>query len=114
MSPIKSLRQKSETPQRTCIACREKTEKDSLIRLVRTVDEKITIDLNGKLSGRGAYLCKTVSCWETGFLPDMIQKTLKLSDKPSDSDFNLITREARDLIIQSLKSDLGGFKNDSR
>lgn len=44
-------------PQRTCIACRRVSTKRELIRLVRTADGIVEIDLSGKKAGRGAYLC---------------------------------------------------------
>lgn len=52
-------------PQRTCVGCRQVLPKRSLIRLVRT-PEGIKIDPTGKMTGRGAYLHDSRSCWELG------------------------------------------------
>lgn len=43
-------------PMRTCVVTKEKLPKKELLRIVRTVDGNIVIDLNGKINGRGAYL----------------------------------------------------------
>ncbi len=47
-----------KVPMRTCVVTKEKTEKKNLIRIVRTTEGKIEIDLTGKLNGRGCYLTK--------------------------------------------------------
>lgn len=44
-------------PMRTCIACRAEKPKKELIRVVRKPDGVFVIDLTGKISGRGAYVC---------------------------------------------------------
>lgn len=49
-------------PERTCIACRSVKPKNELIRIVRTPDGKVTIDLSGKVAGRGAYICDDEEC----------------------------------------------------
>lgn len=49
-------------PVRRCSGCGEHFPKSSLIRVVRTPDGEIVLDLVGKRSGRGAYLCKSAAC----------------------------------------------------
>ncbi len=51
-------------PLRTCVACHETKPKRELLRVVRTPDSHIVLDATGKKSGRGAYLCARLSCWE--------------------------------------------------
>lgn len=43
-------------PMRTCVVTREKCEKKELIRVVRTPDGNVEVDLTGKKNGKGAYL----------------------------------------------------------
>ena len=43
---------------RTCVVSREVCEKKDLIRVVRTPEHNVIIDLKGKANGRGAYLKK--------------------------------------------------------
>ena len=45
-------------PMRTCIITKEKCEKKDLVRVVRTPEGAVEIDLIGKKNGRGAYLKK--------------------------------------------------------
>ena len=45
-------------PERTCVITKEKTLKKNLIRIVRSPEGVVSIDLTGKSNGRGAYLKK--------------------------------------------------------
>lgn len=53
---------KKKKPERTCMACNEQKEKQELLRIVRSKDGVIEVDLTGKKSGRGAYICKKLEC----------------------------------------------------
>lgn len=44
---------------RRCVATMEMCEKKDLLRIVRTPEGSIVVDLTGKKNGRGAYLKKT-------------------------------------------------------
>ncbi|MBE6746178.1 MAG: YlxR family protein [Ruminococcaceae bacterium] len=61
------MRQK-KIPQRKCMGCNEMFPKKELIRVVKCkTDEdedayEISLDLTGKKSGRGAYVCKNLQC----------------------------------------------------
>lgn len=50
-----------KVPMRSCVVTRERCEKKDLIRIVRTPEKEIKIDLIGKMNGRGAYIKKEVS-----------------------------------------------------
>ena len=52
-----------KTPLRQCIGCREMKAKSELIRVVKSPEEKISLDLTGKKPGRGAYICRDESCF---------------------------------------------------
>lgn len=43
-------------PMRTCVITKEKCPKIELIRIVKTNEDKVIVDLTGKVNGRGAYL----------------------------------------------------------
>lgn len=45
-------------PMRTCTVTHEKLPKKDLVRVVRTPEGEVKVDLTGKLNGRGAYLKK--------------------------------------------------------
>jgi len=49
-----------KVPMRTCVVTKEKLEKKDLVRIVRTNEGKVVIDLTGKLNGRGAYIKKDI------------------------------------------------------
>ena len=49
-------------PMRLCTGCNQKKPKNELVRVVRTPENNIVLDLTGKLSGRGAYICKDGEC----------------------------------------------------
>lgn len=44
------------------MACNTQKEKNELIRIVKSKDKIIEIDLTGKKNGRGAYICKSEDC----------------------------------------------------
>ena len=49
-------------PQRQCVGCRTMKDKKALIRVVKTPEDEIVLDLTGKKSGRGAYVCPEMEC----------------------------------------------------
>ncbi|MBU5211152.1 RNase P modulator RnpM [Heyndrickxia oleronia] len=49
---------KRKMPLRKCVATGEMKPKKEMIRIVRSKDGEVSIDPNGKKSGRGAYLSK--------------------------------------------------------
>lgn len=51
-------------PMRMCLGCGEMKPKRELIRVVKSKEGDISLDLTGKKSGRGAYICKSVECFE--------------------------------------------------
>ena len=60
----KQPRRQKHVPQRTCVVCRDKMDKRELLRIVNNPDEGIIIDLTGKKTGRGAYVCTKTACWD--------------------------------------------------
>ncbi|MBO5101451.1 MAG: YlxR family protein [Clostridia bacterium] len=53
---------KRKIPTRRCTGCGEHFPKNTLIRVLRTPEGEIILDLTGKKSGRGAYICKNTAC----------------------------------------------------
>lgn len=43
-------------PMRKCVATQEQCPKKELLRIVKTPQGTVEVDLTGKLNGRGAYL----------------------------------------------------------
>lgn len=50
------------TPMRQCLGCREMKPKPELVRVVRSPEGEISLDLRGKKPGRGAYICHSLDC----------------------------------------------------
>lgn len=51
-----------KVPLRMCTGCGEMFDKRTLVRVVKSPDSEISLDLTGKKSGRGAYVCKNPEC----------------------------------------------------
>ena len=51
-----------KVPQRTCMGCQAKKEKRELVRIVRSPEGEISVDMTGKKPGRGAYICADLEC----------------------------------------------------
>ena len=49
-------------PMRKCIGCNESKPKKELVRVVKSPEGEISVDLTGKKSGRGAYICPNAEC----------------------------------------------------
>lgn len=45
-----------KVPMRKCVITQERFPKNSLIRVVRTPENNVEVDLTGRKNGRGAYL----------------------------------------------------------
>jgi uncharacterized protein len=53
-----------KTPLRKCTGCQEMKDKRELVRIVRTDIGEFFVDATGKKSGRGAYVCSSIMCFE--------------------------------------------------
>ncbi len=51
-----------KVPMRMCTGCGEMFDKRTLVRVVKSPDGEVSLDLSGKKSGRGAYVCKNIEC----------------------------------------------------
>lgn len=52
-------------PLRKCAGCGQMLDKRTLVRVVRSPEGEISLDLTGKKPGRGAYVCKSLDCLKT-------------------------------------------------
>ncbi len=75
-------------PERQCVGCKERKSKKELIRIVKLPDSNdVELDLTGKKSGRGAYICPKVDCLKKAkkrlefslgcTIPDSVMTTLE-------------------------------------
>jgi hypothetical protein len=47
------------------------------VRIVRLPTGAVEVDPTGKKSGRGAYLCRQVTCWEDALKRNRLSKALR-------------------------------------
>ncbi len=63
-------------PIRRCTGCSEHFPKTELVRVLRTPEGEIVLDLTGKRSGRGAYICKNIECLKKARKKQRIEASL--------------------------------------
>ena len=79
--------------ERTCIGCNKKGSKKEFIRIIKN-ENGVFIDKNGKLNGRGAYICNDIVCLNKIIKSRRLEKALKV--KIEDS----IYQELRGVLIE--------------
>ncbi len=67
---------------RMCLGCRESKPKKSLIRIVKNKENEISVDLTGKMHGRGAYICQDRSCLEKAVKGKRLEKNFEMMINP--------------------------------
>jgi len=73
---------KRHVPMRTCVGCRSSLPKKELIRVVRDPDGKVELDLTGKRSGRGVYVCPNEECLDTAVKEKQLERALATKISP--------------------------------
>jgi len=68
-----------KVPLRICIGCQEKKPKKELVRIVRTPQGEVTLDLTGKKAGRGVYICPQSGCVKKALKGKKLEKNLQRS-----------------------------------
>lgn len=66
-------------PMRRCTGCGEQRPKKELVRVVKTPDGEILLDLTGKASGRGAYICNNAECLKKARKSKRIDRTFEMT-----------------------------------
>lgn len=74
-------------PMRMCLGCGEMKPKKTLIRAVKSPEGEISLDLTGKKSGRGAYICRSCECFDKARKARRFEKAFscKISEEVYDS-----------------------------
>lgn len=65
-------------PMRSCVVTHEKLPKQELVRVVRTPEGNVIVDVTGKANGRGAYLKKDLSVFEKAYNSKVLNKILEV------------------------------------
>ena len=66
-------------PMRRCVATGEQLPKKELLRIVRSPEGKLLVDLTGKANGRGAYLKKDAEAVERARKTQALERALEVS-----------------------------------
>ena len=70
---------KKKIPVRRCVGCGEHFPKAELVRVLRTPEGEVVLDLIGKKSGRGAYICKKAECFKKAKRKKSLESSLECS-----------------------------------
>lgn len=65
-------------PLRSCVVTKEKLPKKELIRVVKTKDKVVVVDLTGKLNGRGAYIKKDIEVFNKAKTSKVLDRALEI------------------------------------
>ena len=98
-------------PLRKCTGCNEMKEKKQLVRIVKTPDKtdengnivqksEILVDLTGKKSGRGAYICPNPECLKAARKARRLEKAF--SCKIPDEVYEEVRIEGETTELQSI------------
>ena len=77
MKNANSTPKEKKIPIRQCLGCNEHKPKNEMIRVVRSPEGEISLDTRGKKSGRGAYICHSVSCLNKARKSRRIERALE-------------------------------------
>ncbi len=78
-------------PLRKCTGCQEMKDKKEMIRILRTSEGEIVLDATGRKNGRGAYLCRSMECFEKAVKNRGIERSLK--QKVPDETYENLKKE---------------------
>jgi len=68
---------KRKVPLRKCVVTNEQYPKNELIRVVKSKDGIVKVDLTGKLNGRGAYLKSDIKVIEKAIKTKRLDRRLE-------------------------------------
>lgn len=87
---------KKKIPSRQCVGCGEMKEKREMLRVIKTPEDTIVLDITGKKNGRGAYLCHSAECFRKAMKSKALERSLKIA----------IPEE----VYKELEKELSGFE----
>ena len=72
-----------KTPLRKCVGCGEMIAKKEMLRVIKTKEGDVKLDLTGKENGRGAYLHLDKGCFEKAVKSRGLERSFKMSINPA-------------------------------
>lgn len=86
-----------KVPMRQCTGCGERKEKKELLRIIKTPEEEIAMDLTGKKNGRGAYICNSTECLRLARRKRALERSLR----------TVIPQEVYDKLEKEMRDNAG-------
>ena len=90
--------QEKKVPQRKCLGCGQPFPKKNLLRVVRSPEGIISVDETGKKAGRGAYVCRKLSCLRKARKAKRLERSLEC--------------EISDDVFSELESEIAGLEKE--
>lgn len=66
-------------PLRQCVGCGNMQNKKEMMRVLKTEEGNIVLDVTGKQNGRGAYLCKNGDCLKMARKTKGLERSFKMN-----------------------------------
>lgn len=66
-------------PMRQCVGCGEMCNKKEMMRVVKTAEGSIVLDVTGKQNGRGAYFCRQAACLKLARKNKGLERSFRMS-----------------------------------
>ena len=66
-------------PLRRCVGCGEMKGKKDMMRVLKTAENEICLDVTGKKNGRGAYICRSRECLRLARKNKGLERSFKMS-----------------------------------
>jgi len=85
-----------KVPLRKCVVTGEMLPKKSMLRIVRSKEGEVSVDVTGKKSGRGAYISKSEEAVEAARKKNILERQLeaKIPEEVYNELIKLIRRES--------------------
>lgn len=64
---------------RQCVGCGEMKNKKDMIRVLKSAEGPVVLDMTGKKNGRGAYLCMNKECLAKARKNKGLERSFKIS-----------------------------------
>ena len=68
-----------KVPMRQCTGCQEMKSKKEMMRILRTAEGEIVLDTTGRKNGRGAYVCRSMECFEKAVKGKGLERSFKMA-----------------------------------
>lgn len=84
-----------KVPLRQCTGCGQMKDKRTMARVIKTKEEEICLDVTGRKNGRGAYICRSLECFDKALKCHGLERSLKV--KIPDEVYEQLREELKDI-----------------